>query len=142
MIEQIYKKLLELRKPNQFGVRLPINFRHNTILPYPFEQHQKALLFVWNNICLNKMLNKRKPHELTDEIIEELLTLKITPDLCGVSQKNMYGYLKQLEELELLKKYDYRYIINPWYCNCLSQGQKDFIIKRLLVEVGIPPLPS
>ena len=131
MTIQIYEKVLELRKPNYYGLRMPLNFRHNTITPYPFTSEQKTLLFVWNNICIEKMQHRLKPHEITDDIIESLLTIRITDKICGVLKAHMYGYMKSLVELELILKYDNRYIVNPYYCNSLSQGQKDYVVKRL-----------
>ncbi len=138
---QIYKKLLQLRKPNNFGIRLPLNFRHNTIVPFPFHKDEKALLYMWNNICLHIHLDRKKPRHLDDDTILDLLTYNLTPEICGVERSNMWRYLKKLEEYQLILKLDKVYIVSPWYCNALSQHVKEYIIERLQAEVQIEQLP-
>lgn len=134
---QIYKKLLQLRKPNSFGIRLPLNFRHNTTVPFPFNKDEIGLSYVWNNICLHIHTNKKKPRHLDDDVVYDLLTYKLTPDMLGLHRSNMWRNFKKLEEYQLLIKLDKVYIVSPWYCNVLSQHVKEYIIERLKLEVDI-----
>ena len=130
-MSQIYEKILLFRKPNYYGLRMPLHFRHNAITPYLFNKEQKTLLFVWNNICYHKIEHRLKPHEITDDTIIELVTMKLSAEICGVLRAHVYTYLKELESLELIMKFGKTYIVNPYYCNSLSQGQKDYVVKRL-----------
>lgn len=130
---QIYEKLLLLRKPNEFGLRLPLNFRHNSIHPFPFDAKEKPVLFIWNTICIHVYYNRKRPHEINDKIVEDLVTFDLHGLLVDYNKSNLYRYLKRLEDLQLILKNGSNHIVSPWYCNNLSQTQKDYIIKHLQV---------
>ena len=134
---QIYELILQFRKPNMYGIRLPLNFRHNTTRVYLFKKDERALLFVWNHICWHVESIKRKPRELNDEVIIDLLSYKLTPEICNVESRNLRRYLKELEAHNLVIKYNHSWLVNPWYCNNLSQGQKEYLLKHLQSEVDI-----
>jgi hypothetical protein len=138
---RIYKKLLQLRKPNTFGIRLPLSFRHNTTVPFPFGKDELSLLYVWNIICLHVHLNRKKPRHLDDDVVCDLLTYNLTPDMFGLHRSNLWRNLKKLEEYQLLIKLDKVYIVSPWYCNVLSQHVKEYIIEQLHAEVQAEQLP-
>ena len=134
---QIYELILQFRKPNMYGIRLPLNFRHNTNRAYPFTRDEKALLYVWNNICLHVESISRKPRELNEEVMAELLSYKLNSSTCMVDKGNLSRYLKELEAHNLVIKYNHSWLVNPWYCNNLSQGQKEYLLKHLQSEVDI-----
>lgn len=134
-MDQIYEKLLEFRPENYYGLRMSLHFRHNSIVPYQFDSKNKVLLFIWNNICFHKMNHRLRPRELSDDVIVDLLTLELTPDLCGVLRNHFRGYLNDLEGMDLIKKFGSVYIINPYYCNSLSLPQREYVIKKLQVLV-------
>ena len=133
-MSQIYEKLLEFRPINYYGLRMSLHFRHNSIVPYQFDKggNNLTLLFIWNNICYHKMTHRLRPRELNDSVIVELLTLDLSPELCGVLRNHFRGYLNDLEQIGLIKKFESTYIINPYYCNSLSLPQREYVVKMLL----------
>lgn len=131
---QIYEILLGFtHHESSYTQRYQYPFKHNRTELYDFVPSQGATLpHVWHRICLWRRANRLRPATMDDSQALNLLSFRVSDVSVEASRQAYTQAINKLVDLGLLARYSRGiYLINPWYCNCLSMVQWEYVIPQV-----------
>lgn len=130
---QIYEILLGFtHNEPSYTHRYQYVFKHNRVFGLRFAFAKSTALHVWNEIYIWRMAIRLRPDTMDHEQALNLMSFRSSDIDHGISPRAYTKALSELVDLGLLARYSRGlYLINPWYCNCLSMKQWEYVAPRV-----------